>query len=100
MPSARVAGIIRGRRLHRRAMGPLRHRPGVALRRLGLVVALAVLVGLPSLVLPVPSLAPVSSVIALPSSGDGVLVAPAYVPGPQVTDLGPLPASTPVEVAV
>jgi kumamolisin len=82
-------------------MRSVAHRRSLPLPNLGLVLALAVVMGIPALTLvpTEPAASRSTGILPLPPSS-GVVVAPAYVPGPQVTDLGALPAAVPVEVAV
>ncbi len=71
-----------------------------SIARLAILVAVATLVGVPAFVLPAPA-ATISHVTVSPApSSRAVVVAPAFVPGPGVTDLGPLGRTTPVDVAV
>ncbi|MCI4326248.1 MAG: PKD domain-containing protein [Thermoplasmata archaeon] len=68
---------------------------------LGLVLALAVVLGLPAIsFVPSPPAASRAAGLAPPPSSTGVVIAPAFVPGPHDLDLGALPAAVPVEVAV
>jgi kumamolisin len=81
-------------------MRSVRQYPRGSTRRLALLVAVAVLIAIPAFAFSIadPGTPPGSSTVA--PSPNGVTVAPAYLPGPGVTDLGPLAPTTPVEVAV
>ncbi|HEV8050506.1 MAG TPA: protease pro-enzyme activation domain-containing protein, partial [Thermoplasmata archaeon] len=68
--------------------------------RLAALLAIAALVGLPAFVWTGPTPVRTPPVPAPADPSHGVVVAPAYVPGPGVVDLGPLAPTTPVEVAV